>query len=98
MALEKYNREGLGLLNVHGLSTQREASDPHDHIHAFVDLMKKTQSPPADYRSSICQLYNVISSKLFPKMSSLATLRFATVKEDKNPFGLPSWVIDWSRR
>jgi hypothetical protein len=98
MALERYNREGLSLSNVHGLSTQREASDPHDHIYAFVDLTKKAQSPPADYRSSICQLYSVISSKLFPKMGSLAPLRFATGKEDKNPFELPSWVIDWSRR
>jgi len=79
-------------------STQREASDPYDHIYAFVDLMKKAQSPPADYRSAICQLYSAISDKLFPKMGSWAPLRFATVKEDKNPFGLPSWVIDWSRR
>ena len=96
--IERYHRGCWTLIYAFRVSTEREASDPHDHVYALGGLLDGYQLLAApDYRKSMADLYAASTQAIFLHDISLAQLELAVGVASENTLSLPSWVSDWSK-
>ena len=94
----RYHRGRWTIIYAFRVSTEREASDPHDHVYALGGLLDGYQLLAApDYRKSTADLYAASTQAIFLHDTSLAQLELAVEVAIENTLSLPSWVSDWSK-
>ena len=83
--IERYHRGRWTMIYAFRVSTEREASDPHDHVSALGGLLDDYQLRAApDYRKSMADLYAASTQAIFLHDISLAQLELAVGVASEN--------------
>ena len=96
--IERYRRGRWTIIYAFRGSTEREASEPHDHIYTLGGLLDGYQLFVApDYRKNTAAIYAASIQAIFLHDISVAQLELAVGVASENTLSLPSWVSDWSK-
>lgn len=93
--IERYRRGRWTIIYAFRGSTEREASDPHDHIYTLGGLLDGYQLFVApDYRKNTADIYAASIQAIFLHDISVAQLELAVGVASENTLSLPSRVSD----